>query len=116
MRKLLIAAAFAASCLPFSIASGQTFPSKPVTIIVPFVAGGPPDKRAGVLGVRMRATLNQTVIAENATGAPGTFGAGRAAGSPVTGDATRASENRNRQVVAVDQVRGGEATGVNIGG
>ena len=60
-------------------ASAQTYPSKPITIIVPFAAGGATDTIARVLAERMRASLGQTIIVENATGAGGTIGVGRAA-------------------------------------
>jgi len=56
----------------------QTYPSRPVTIIVPFAAGGPSDVLARVLGERMRKELNQTVIVENVSGAGGTIGVTRA--------------------------------------
>jgi tripartite-type tricarboxylate transporter receptor subunit TctC len=68
-----------------SSAQAQPFPSKPITIIVPFAAGGPSDVLARTLGERMRATLNQTVVVENVTGAAGTIGVTRAARSPADG-------------------------------
>jgi tripartite-type tricarboxylate transporter receptor subunit TctC len=68
-----------------SAAQAQPFPSKPVTIIVPFAAGGPSDVLARTLGERMRATLNQTVVVENVTGAGGTIGVTRAARAPADG-------------------------------
>lgn len=55
------------------------FPEKPVTIIVPFAAGGPSDKIARDLAEAMRKRLNQTVIVENAGGAGGTLGAAKVA-------------------------------------
>ena len=63
----------------------QAYPSRPVTIIVPFSAGGPSDVLARVLGERMRTALNQTVIVENVTGAGGTLGVTRAARAPADG-------------------------------
>jgi tripartite-type tricarboxylate transporter receptor subunit TctC len=60
-------------------ASAQAYPTKPITIVVPFAAGGPTDTIARLLGERFRASLGQTVIVENATGAGGTIGAGRVA-------------------------------------
>ena len=66
-------------------ASAQAYPSRPVTIIVPFSAGGPSDVLARVLGERMRTALNQTVIVENVTGAGGTLGVTRAARAPADG-------------------------------
>ena len=77
MRKSLIAVALAAACAVATDAAAQSYPSRPVTIIVPFAAGGPSDVLARVLGERMRAALNQTVIVENVTGAAGTIGVTR---------------------------------------
>jgi tripartite-type tricarboxylate transporter receptor subunit TctC len=85
MRKSLIAVALAAVCSIAADAAAQNFPTRPVTIIVPFAAGGPSDVLARVLGERMRQTLNQTVIVENVTGAGGTIGVTRAARAPADG-------------------------------
>ncbi len=52
----------------------QTFPTKPVTIVVPFAAGGPTDVVARVIGEAMGRNLGQTVIIDNTTGAAGTIG------------------------------------------
>jgi tripartite-type tricarboxylate transporter receptor subunit TctC len=70
--------AFATTLASGSIAAAQTYPSKPVTIIVPFAAGGPSDALARILGERMRATLGQTFLVENVVGAGGSVGVGRA--------------------------------------
>jgi len=59
--------------------AASAFPDKPVTIVVPFAAGGPTDKVARDLGVAMGAVLKQTVIIENVGGAGGTLGANRVA-------------------------------------
>jgi tripartite-type tricarboxylate transporter receptor subunit TctC len=67
------------------LAWAQTYPSRPVTVIVPFAAGGPSDVLARVLGERMRAELNQTVIVENVSGAGGTLGVTRAVRAPADG-------------------------------
>jgi tripartite-type tricarboxylate transporter receptor subunit TctC len=85
MRKFWIAVAVAAGSLIATHASAQTFPSKPITIIVPFAAGGPSDVLSRTIGERMHATLNQTVVIENVTGAAGTIGVTRAARSPADG-------------------------------
>ncbi|MGH6771451.1 MAG: tripartite tricarboxylate transporter substrate-binding protein [Xanthobacteraceae bacterium] len=77
MLKLLMAAAFAAVA-GIAGAQAQTFPTKPITIIVPFAAGGPSDALARILGDRMKTTLGQTVLVENVTGAAGSIGVGRA--------------------------------------
>ena len=66
-------------------AHAADFPSKPITIIVPFAAGGPTDTVARLLGQAMGVDLKQTVIVENVAGAGGTVGAGRAARSDPDG-------------------------------
>ena len=52
-----------------SLAGGQTFPAKPVKLVVGFAAGGPTDVIARILAQDMTATLGQTVLVENKTGA-----------------------------------------------
>jgi tripartite-type tricarboxylate transporter receptor subunit TctC len=52
----------------------QSYPSRPVTIVVPFSAGGPTDTLARIIGERMRKTLGQPVLVDNTTGAGGTVG------------------------------------------
>ena len=60
-------------------AQAQTYPSKPITIIVPFAAGGQSDALARAILDRMRVTLGQPIIIENVAGAGGTIGVARAA-------------------------------------
>ena len=60
-------------------AAWADYPDKPVTIVVPFAAGGPADKVARDLGDVLRKQLNQTVIIENVGGAGGTLGAAKVA-------------------------------------
>jgi tripartite-type tricarboxylate transporter receptor subunit TctC len=60
-------------------AAAQGFPGKPITLVVPFAAGGPVDVIARLIAVPMSRTLGQTVIVENTTGAAGTLGVGRVA-------------------------------------
>ena len=60
-------------------AQAQTFPSRPVTIIAPTTAGGPPDTIARLLSERMKAVLGQPVVVENVTGAGSTLGLARVA-------------------------------------
>ncbi len=60
-------------------ASAQSFPSRPITIIVPYPAGGLFDALARVLVEPMRAALSQTVVIENVGGAGGSIGVGRVA-------------------------------------
>jgi tripartite-type tricarboxylate transporter receptor subunit TctC len=61
------------------------FPEKPVTLVVPFAAGGPSDKIARDLAEALRKRLNQTVIVENAGGAGGTLGAAKVASATPDG-------------------------------
>jgi len=61
-----------------SVAHADTFPSRPITIIVPFAAGGPSDAMARILAERLRLSLGQVVLIENVTGAGGSIGVGRA--------------------------------------
>jgi tripartite-type tricarboxylate transporter receptor subunit TctC len=57
----------------------QTYPSRPITIIAPFPAGGPSDSLARALSEYLRASLGQPVIIENVSGASGSIGTGRVA-------------------------------------
>src|SRR5712664_2739126 len=58
-------------------APAQAYPSRPVTLIVPFPAGGVTDIIARIVGDRLRVSLGQPVIAENVAGAGGTIGVTR---------------------------------------
>jgi tripartite-type tricarboxylate transporter receptor subunit TctC len=59
-------------------AASQSYPTRPITLIVPFGAGGPVDTLARTLIEPMRVSLGQPVLIENVTGASGTIGVGRA--------------------------------------
>jgi tripartite-type tricarboxylate transporter receptor subunit TctC len=83
--KKQIAIAFACLAAVFADAQAQTFPSRPVSIVVPYPAGGPTDVIARILADRMKRALNQTVIVENPTGAGGTIGVARVARSAPDG-------------------------------
>ena len=76
MRKLLIAIATFAG---IACAHAQTYPTRPVTLVVPYPAGGPSDALARILAETLRGTLGQTVVIENVSGAGGALGTGRVA-------------------------------------
>lgn len=63
----------------------QTYPAKPVTMIVPFAAGGGVDATARLLHVKLGEALGQPVVIENVAGAAGTIGTQKAARSPADG-------------------------------
>jgi len=77
MTRLLVAVALAAG-LQMGSAAAQDYPTRPITIIVPFPAGGPTDTLARIMGDRMKASLGQPLVVENVTGAGATIGVGRA--------------------------------------
>src|SRR3979490_416041 len=80
MRKLILIAALIAAALGCgAVASAQTFPTRPITIVVPYPPGGPPDVVARILAERMRVSLGQQIIVENVAGGSGSIGVGRVA-------------------------------------
>jgi tripartite-type tricarboxylate transporter receptor subunit TctC len=58
-------------------ASAEKYPSHPITVVVPFSAGGPSDAMMRILGERMKTSLGEAVLIENVTGAGGSIGVGR---------------------------------------
>src|SRR5512144_551767 len=80
-RRQILQLAAGAVALPAvsRFAWAQAYPARPITLVVPFAAGGPTDTIARIMGERMRASLGQTVIIENTTGAAGSIGVGRVA-------------------------------------
>jgi tripartite-type tricarboxylate transporter receptor subunit TctC len=66
-------------------AQAQNFPTKPITVIVSYAAGGPSDVIARLLGEQMSKALGQPVVVENVAGAGGTAGAKRAAAAEPDG-------------------------------
>ncbi len=77
-RKFLYLAA-SATVLPATscIAEAQTYPSRPVTMVIGYAAGGPTDVVGRVVANAMRASLGQPVVIENVAGANGAIGTGR---------------------------------------
>ena len=86
MRKLLTVMVAALAGLACSgIAAAQTYPTHPITMIVPFPAGGATDTLGRYLAEQMHGILGQPVIIENIGGAAGSIGVGRAVRSPADG-------------------------------
>jgi tripartite-type tricarboxylate transporter receptor subunit TctC len=81
MKRLIATVTVAAlwSIATAQLTTAQTYPTRPITMNVPFAAGGPTDTIARVIAQRMSAALGQSIIIENVTGADGTIGVGRAA-------------------------------------
>jgi len=73
-RRNFLHLAAGAAALPATsrIAWAQSYPSRPITIVMPFPAGGPTDALARILAERMKGALGQSVVVENPTGAVGT--------------------------------------------
>src|ERR1700755_1543703 len=90
MRELLRAAAaiivgLASMAAPIVTAAAEDYPTRPITMIVPFPAGGATDTLARYLAERMRPILKQPIIIENMAGAAGSIGVGRAVRAPADG-------------------------------
>src|SRR5262249_20896567 len=66
-------------------APAQVYPSRPLTLIVPYPAGGSTDMVGRIVAERMRSTLGQSIILENVSGASGHIGLGRRARAPHDG-------------------------------
>jgi len=79
-RRRLLYLATAAAAIPAvsRVAQAQAYPTRPVTMIVPFAAGGPTDVAARVASEHMSRTLGQQLIVENVVGSGGTIGSLRA--------------------------------------
>ncbi|MCC8961756.1 tripartite tricarboxylate transporter substrate binding protein BugD [Bradyrhizobium sp. Pear76] len=84
MRRILwaVLAALATFAGP---AHAETWPAHPITIVVPFAAGGPSDAMARILGEHMKQSLGEVLLIENVTGAGGSLGVGRAVRSAPDG-------------------------------
>src|ERR671913_936257 len=84
-----IAMPLAATAAAIGVAAGgaqaQTFPTRPITMIVPFAAGGPTDVIARIVGDHMSRTPGQQIVVENVAGAGGTTGITRGAQSQPDG-------------------------------
>src|ERR1700686_3614090 len=79
-RRQFLHLAAGAAALPAAsrIARAQAYPTRPVTMIVPYTAGGATDVSARIVGEHMSRTLGQQIVIENVAGAGGTTGSTRA--------------------------------------
>jgi tripartite-type tricarboxylate transporter receptor subunit TctC len=85
MRRALAISAILLAVAWSAIAVAQTWPARPITMIVPFPAGGATDTLARYLAEQMRSILGQPIVIENAGGAAGSLGVSRAVRSPADG-------------------------------
>jgi len=84
--KLKLFAALAAASLAFALAAqAQDFPTRTMTMVIPFAAGGPTDVLGRLVAARMSEVLGQTVVVENITGAGGMTGSLRVANAAPNG-------------------------------
>jgi tripartite-type tricarboxylate transporter receptor subunit TctC len=84
MHKAILAALIGTLALA-GTAFAEKFPSHPITVVVPFSAGGPSDAMMRILGERMKLSLGEAILVENVTGAGGSIGVGRVVHSPPDG-------------------------------
>jgi tripartite-type tricarboxylate transporter receptor subunit TctC len=83
MKSLSLALAIALAGI--IVAQAQTYPTRPITLVVPFPPGGSTDVIARITAERMRATLGQPIVIENVGAAQGSVGVGRVARAPADG-------------------------------
>ncbi len=77
MRKATLVAALVAILSSIAVAQGETYPSRPITMMVGYPPGGPTDTLARILGDAMGHSLGQTIVIETVSGASGTIATGR---------------------------------------
>src|SRR5262249_48150078 len=79
MSRLVLSLVLSAGLGDTGSVRAQSYPTKPITMVVPFAAGGPVDTVGRSVAERMKAFLGQPIIIENVSGATGTIGVGRVA-------------------------------------
>jgi tripartite-type tricarboxylate transporter receptor subunit TctC len=79
MRSLFLAVAVCAALQSIGTATAQVYPSRTITMVVPFPAGGSTDAIGRILSEHMQASLGQSIVIENVGGAGGSIGVGRVA-------------------------------------
>jgi tripartite-type tricarboxylate transporter receptor subunit TctC len=85
MRTLILVFGFAVSFISAGSVTAQTYPSRPITVVVTFPAGGPSDTIMRIVAEGMRGSLGQPVIIENVAGAAGSLGTARVARAATDG-------------------------------
>lgn len=85
LRRGLLAAAVLAATVPVATMANETWPSKPIRLVVSYPAGGVSDNVARALGDKLAAQLGQPVVVENKAGAGGALGLDQVAKSPADG-------------------------------
>jgi tripartite-type tricarboxylate transporter receptor subunit TctC len=86
LKKICVAVALITGAMPFSVAAfAQDYPTRPITLVVPFAAGGGVDVSARIQAQRMSEFLGQAIVVENMGGAAGMTGAAHVAKSPPDG-------------------------------
>ncbi len=85
IKRFMLAAAIVAAALHAEPAAAQSYPSRPITLVVPFAAGGSPDIIARALGEELSAALGQNVLIENRGGAGGNIAAQHVLEQPADG-------------------------------
>jgi tripartite-type tricarboxylate transporter receptor subunit TctC len=85
MTKMTFAIVSSAVILGLVEANAQSYPSRPITAIVGYAAGGPTDTIARIVTERMKSALGQSILVENVTGASGSIGTGRVARAAADG-------------------------------
>jgi tripartite-type tricarboxylate transporter receptor subunit TctC len=82
-------------------ANAQSYPTRPITIVVPYPAGGPTDTLARIMSDRLKAALGQTIVIENITGAGGSIGVGHVAHAAPDGYTLALGHNQTHVINAV---------------
>ncbi len=100
-RRFLAPAAIVALLAAAPLATAQTYPSRPVTLIVPFAAGGPTDLVARVIADKMQAPLGQTLVIESVAGAGGSIAAARVAHAAADGYTVEIGNNGSNLLTGV---------------
>src|SRR5262245_20640682 len=101
----LAAGTVAVPALACAALAQSAYPSKPITIVVPYAAGGPTDTIARILAERLRVSLGQTIIIENTTGAGGTIAVARVARSAPDGYTIGIGQNGSHVVTGATYQR-----------